>query len=126
VVRPWRGEGGKGKLGCLVGILLVILAIYVAKDFGAVYWRYYQLVDEVKSQAAFASTLTDQAIRDRLVLQCDSLNIPLGPKQWQIARTRSPSEITISATYTDSVVVSLPGYRRVFYLHFTPSARAGL
>ena len=126
MVTPRRVESGKGKLGCLFGILLVVAVIYLAKDFGAVYWRYYQLVDVVKSQASFAPGLTDQAIRDRLVLECDTLNIPLGPKEWQIERTRSPSEISISATYTDSVVIDLPAYHRVFYFHFTPSARAGL
>jgi hypothetical protein len=126
VVTGRRDESGKGRIGCLFGILLVVLVVYAVKDFGAVYWRYYQLVDEVKSQASFAAVLTDQAIRDRLVLECDTLNIPLGPKQWQIKRTRSPSEITISATYTDSVVIDLPVYHRVFYFHFTPHASAGL
>jgi hypothetical protein len=126
VVTPWRGESGKGKLGCLFVIAVVVLAIYVGKDFGAVYFRYYQLNDEVKSQASFAPGLTDQAIRDRLVLKADSLDIPLGPKQWQISRTRSPSEISISATYTDSVIVDLPGFRRIYYFHLSPSARAPL
>lgn len=121
-----RDESGKGRIGCLFGILLVALVIYAVKDFGAVYWRYYQLVDVVKSQAAFAPGLTDQAIRDRLVLECDTLNIPLGPKEWEITRTRSPNEISISATYTDSVVINLPVYHRVFYFHFTPSATEGL
>jgi hypothetical protein len=126
MVTPRRGEDGKGRLGCLFGILLVVLVVYAVKDFGAVYWRYYQLSDVVKSQAAFAPGLTDQAIRDRLVLECDTLNIPLGPQQWQIKRTRFPSEISISATYTDSVVIDLPVYHKVFYFHFTPSATAGL
>jgi hypothetical protein len=126
VVTPWRDESGKGRIGCLFAILLVVLVIYAVKDFGAVYWRYYQLNDEVKNQASFAPGLTDQAIRDRLVLECDTLNIPLGPKDWRITRTRSPSEISISATYTDSVVIDIPGYHRVFYFHFTPRATAGL
>ena len=126
MVRPGRDESGKGRLGCLFVILLVVLAVYVGKDFGAVYFRYYQLNDEVKSQASFAPGLTDQAIRDRLVSKADSLNIPLGPKQWQIKRTRSPSEISISAEYTDSVVVNLPGIHKVYYFHLTPGARAPL
>jgi hypothetical protein len=126
VVTPRRDESGKARIGCLFAILVVVLVVYAVKDFGAVYWRYYQLVDVMKSQASFAPGLTDQAIRDRLVLECDTLNIPLGPKQWEIKRTRSPNEITISATYTDSVVINLPVYHRVFYFHFTPSTSAGL
>lgn len=126
MVTPVRDESGKGRIGCLFAILLVVLIVYGVKDFGGVYWRYYQLVDVVKSQASFAPGLTDAAIRDRLVLECDTLNIPLGPKQWQIERTRSPSEISISAEYTDSVVVDVPGFHKVYYFHLTPSARAPL
>jgi hypothetical protein len=126
VVAPWTGEGGKIRLGCLFVILVVALAIYVGKDFGLVFWKYYQLQDQVKTQVSFAPGLTDQAIRDRLVAQCDTLDIPLGPKEWQITRTRDPGEITISATYRDSVVVDLPGFRRVFFFELHPGAHAGL
>ena len=126
MVTVGRDEAGKGKLGCLFVVALVALVIYIGKDFGAVYFRYYQINDEVKSQASFAPGLTDQAIRDRLVLKSDSLGIPLGPRDWQITRTRSPSEISIRATYVDSVIVQVPGYRRVFYFQLTPSATAPL
>jgi hypothetical protein len=124
VVTRWRDERGKGRIGCLVVVLLLALVVYAVKDFGAVYWRYYQIQDTVKSQASFAPGLTDQAIRDRLVAECDTLGIPLGPKQWQIKRTKG--EITISATYADSVIVDLPGWRRVFHFRFTPHAGADL
>lgn len=126
MVRPRRDEAGKARIGCLFVVLLVALLVYIGKDFAAVYFRYYQLNDEVKTQAGFAPALTDAAIRDRLVLRSDSLDIPIGPKQWQITRTRSPNEISIEGTYDDSVIVNLPGYRKVFHFHFTPSARAPL
>ena len=122
MARP--GESGKVRLGCLAAILAVAVIIYLAKDFGAVYWRYYQLEDEVKSQASFAPGLTDQAIRDRLVSLCDTLGIPLGPKEWQVKRTKG--EITISATYGDSVVIDVPGYHRVVHIQLTPHAETGL
>ena len=124
MVGPWRDEQGKGKLGCLFSLGVIALLIYVGKDFGTVYFRYYQINDEVKTQAGFAPALTDAAIRDRLVLKSDSLNIPIGPKQWQIMRTRS--EISISGAYTDSVVVNLPGYHKAFVFHFNPGAQAPL
>ena len=126
MVTAWRDERGKIRFGCLVMIALVVVVIYLAKDFGAVYFRYYEMNDEVSSQASFAPGLTDQAIRDRLVSKADSLGIPLGPKDWQIKRTRSPSEITISGTYTDSVVIDLPGFHKVYYFKLTPSAKSEL
>jgi hypothetical protein len=126
VVTPWRGEAGKAKLGCLVVLVLLVCAFLVGKDFGAVYLRYYQLQDEVKSEGAFAPGLSDKTIRDRLVARADTLGIPLGPSDWYIRRTTTPSEITIRAEYDDSVVVQVFGYRRVFRLHFVPGIQSPL
>jgi hypothetical protein len=126
VVSHLREESGKGRLGCLFTIMLVALLVYVGKDFAAVYFRYYQIDDEVKTQAGFAPALTDAAIRDRLVQRADSLDIVIGPKQWRIQRLKMPSEIVIEGTYADSVVVDLPLYHRVFHFHFTPGAHAPL
>jgi len=120
-VRPWRGEAGKVKLGCLVILILLVAAIAVGKDFGAVYLRYYQMQDEVKSQGAFAPVLSDKAIRDRLVARADTLGIPLGPADWYIRRTTNPSQLVIRGAYDDSVVVHLFGYRRAFIMHFVPT-----
>ncbi len=126
MVRPRSDERGKGRLGCLFAVLIVAFLAYIGKDFAGVYFRYYQINDEAKTQAGFAPALSDAAIRDRLVLRADSLGLVIGPKQWEIKRTRGPAEITISATYTDSVIVNLPGYYKVFRFQFTPTAKAPL
>ena len=126
MVRPWQGEAGKVKLGCLVILILLVGAIVVGKDFGAVYLRYYQMQDEVKSQGSFAPALSDKAIRDRLVARADTLGIPLGPTDWYIHRTTSPAAIVIRGAYDDSVVVQLFGYRKVFLMHFVPTITAPL
>jgi hypothetical protein len=126
VVRPSRGEAGKARLGCLVVLALLVGAVLVGKEFGAVYLRYYQMQDEVKSEGQFAPGLSDKVILDRLVARADTLGIPLGPGDWYVHRTRNPAEITIHAEYDDSVVLQLFGYRRVFRLHFTPGIQAPL
>jgi hypothetical protein len=126
VVRAWHDETGKGRLGCLFFLLLVVFILYNSKDFGTVYMRYYRMKDEVKTQTTFAPGLSDAAIRDRLVLRADSLDVPIGPKGWAIRRTRNPGEITIRGEYNDSVVIDLLAYHKVFRFHFVPSARAPL
>jgi hypothetical protein len=115
------------KLGCLFVLAVLALAVYVGKDVGMVYWRAYQMQDEVKTQASFAPALTDKVILERLVAQADSLNVPLGTGDWYIKRTtRAPKEITISAAYDDSVVFKLLSWRKVLRFHFTPHAKADL
>ena len=126
MVAPPRSEVGRGKLGCLIVIALLVLVVYVVKDVGTVYWRAYQMQDEVKTQASFAPALTDKVILERLVAMADTLGLPLGPEQWYIKRTYGPKEITIRAAYDDSVVFQVLSWRKVYRFHFTPSAKVPL
>jgi hypothetical protein len=126
MVAPPRSETGRGKLGCLIAIALLVGIAYVIKDVGAVYWRSYQMQDEVKTQAAFAPALTDKVILERLVARADTLGLPLGPGQWYIKRTNEPREITIRAAYDDSAVFKLLKWRKVVRFHFRPETKAAL
>lgn len=117
-------EAGKARIGCLAMVLLVAAVVYLGRDVPGVFWRYYQLKDDVSSQASFAPGLTDDAIRERLVARSDSLGLPLGPKQWYIKR--SHDEIVIRSEYDDSVVVQVLSWRHVFRFHFVPESRAEL
>ncbi len=124
MVAARRGEAGKARVGCLVVVLLMGGAVYLGRAVPKVYWRYYQMEDEVKSQASFAPGLSDDAIRQRLVAMADTLGIPLGPKQWYIKR--GEGEIVIRGEYEDSVVVRALSWRHVLHFHFVPQARTEL
>lgn len=115
-------EAGKIKLGCLFTLLIVVAGIYYGLDFLHVRLRFYQIQDYVKTQADFAPALDDITIRRRLIAKSDSLGLPLGDRDWYVKRTYTPRQITIRATYQDSVVVDFPGVRKVFYFTFTPQA----
>ena len=117
-----NSEAGKVKLGCLFTILVVVAVVYYGIDFLHVRFRYYQIQDEVKTQASFAPALDDITIRRRLVAKSDSLGIPLGERDWIVRRTYTPRQIYISGTYDDSVVMEFPGLRKVFYFRFNPNA----
>ena len=119
-----RGEAGKAHLGCLFTLFVVAAGVYVVRDVPEVYWRYYQMQDEVKSQASFAPGLTDEAILERLVAEADTLGLPLGPKQWTVKRARG--EIEIGAEYTDSVALDVLTWHKVIYFHLAPHARTEL
>jgi len=127
MVAPPVREAGKVKLGCLIVLALLVGLVYVGKGVGSVYWKSYQMQDEVKSQASFAPALTDKVIIERLAAMADTLGIALGPQDWYVKRTtRPPKEITISAAYDDSVVFSFLKWRKVLRFHFTPHAKADL
>jgi hypothetical protein len=125
VNRARDAEAGKVRLGCVVTLLILAAGIYVGVQVGEVQWRWYQIKDAVKEQASFATALDDQTIRARLMVRSDQLGLPYTPRDWVIRRSRdlrTGRTITIEAPpYTDSVVVNLPGLRRVWYFTFTPS-----
>jgi hypothetical protein len=107
------GRRGASSLGCLVMLALFVAAVYYGVHVGGVYWRFYQLQDDMQQQARFGSQLTDQAIRLRLLAQADSL---LGQTpDLKIERGGRPYRITIEARYTESV--DLPLFKHTFVLH---------
>jgi len=127
MVGSMGNEAGKVKLGCLLVLLLLAFATYHGVQYFEAQFRFYQIQDEAETEAEYATTLSNDEIRRRLVAKADSLGLPLGRGDWDIRRTYEyPMEITIKAEYDDSVVIELPAYRKVFRLHFTPSARRRL
>lgn len=108
---------GASSLGCLVSIILLVAAAYYGYHIGQVYLRYYQLQDEMNTQASLAPSLANDVIYRRLAAKSDSL---LGRTlRFDIRRS---SSITIQTEYSDSV--DLPFFKHIFNLK--PKAEAPL
>jgi hypothetical protein len=99
-------------LGCIFSVVLFLGALYYGVHIGGVYWRYYQMLDDMRQQAKRADQLTDTAIQAHLDAQADSI---LGQSpDFRIDRGGRPSRITIETDYTETVV--LPGFNHTFML----------
>ncbi|MGH7497652.1 MAG: hypothetical protein ACREL3_02245 [Gemmatimonadales bacterium] len=107
-----RGDRqGTSSFGCLISIMILAAAVYYGIHVGQVYFRYYQLQDEMESAARMAPSLKDDVIYRRLAATSDSL---LGRTlTFDIKRT---NRITIHTEYSDSV--DLPLFKHTF--HFKP------
>jgi hypothetical protein len=114
-------RGGFSRLGCLIPLLILAIALFVAVDFGEAYFRFYQFKDAMGQEARFATTKTDDQITERLAALADSLQLPPGAEL--ISIQRSPSVITISSDYDE--VIKLP-LKKEQVLHFHPSAASRL
>ena len=112
---------GASALGCLLPLLVLALGVYFAIDFGEAYFHAYQFEDSMRSDAQFASTLTDDKIRSNLTALADTLALPPGAELITIVRT--PSSITISSDYDE--VIRLP-FKKEKVLHFHPSVASNL
>jgi len=109
-LRPDRR--GTSALGCLIMLALFLGAAYYGVHIGGVYWRYYQLRDDMRQQARFAAQRTDDAIRTHLLAQADSI---LGQApDFRIHRGGRPNRITIQTEYAETV--ELPLFKRTFVL----------
>jgi hypothetical protein len=119
-----RDRAGKGGMGCLGTIVLIVLVAYFGSRFIPPYMHYEQFRDEMKSDARFGATLPDSIIRMRLVAQADTLGLPPEAKRIVIRRhIGRPSTITISAEYTEKVMLPIFGLKP---WHFKPKAEEPL
>lgn len=123
MVRPGiRSRRGSSTAGCMVSLLIFVAAVYYGIHFGEPWLRYYQLLDEMRVSARLAPTLSDGVIHRRLEAKADDLGLPDEAHKFQISRSGKPRKITITTTYTETVVVPL--FTHTFT--FTPTAEEPL
>jgi len=117
-----RSRRGGSTSGCLVSLVIFVAAVYYGIHFGEPWLRYYQLLDEMRVSARLAPTLSDGVIQRRLEAKADDLGLPEEAHKFQISRSGKPRKITITTTYTETVVVPL--FSHTFT--FTPTAEEPL
>jgi hypothetical protein len=95
----------------LLGLLVVILAGYIAFQFLPPYFSKYQFSDDVNSIARFSgpTTKTEEEIREEVMKKAREYELPL--KAEQVMVTREGQSVNIKAHYTK--VVSLVGGKDV-------------
>jgi hypothetical protein len=114
MVSPSRGRRGGSTLGCLVSVLVFVAALYYGIHIGEVYWRYYQILDEMKSNARLAPNLADDVIQRRLQAKVEEVFGGEKSMKFRISRGGRSRTISIETQYRDSV--SLPLFKRSFEL----------
>lgn len=102
-----RSRRGSSTSGCLVSLLLFVAAVYYGIHLGEPWFRYYQLVDEMRVSARLAPTLSDGVIRRRLEQKAEELDLPVEARKFLITRSGNPRKITISTQYSETVTVPL-------------------
>jgi hypothetical protein len=106
------GRRGTSLVGCLVTLAVLAIAAWYGGHIGLVYWRQYQLLDEMKVNARHASGLPDATIRNRLDTKVREVFGPERVIRFAITRPRGRNSIVIETQYRDSV--ALPFLHRGF------------
>lgn len=117
-----RGREGRIRVGCLLSLLVAVAAVYYSMDAVRVYFRYWQIKDEMRSVARLAAGLDDATIQRRLRSKAEALDLPASAQRFTIRRLARPREIRISMSYDDTVI--WPFYQYTF--RFKPEVRSPL
>jgi hypothetical protein len=112
VTAPAAGRRGASLTGCLLSLVLLGVATWYGGHIGLMYWRQYQLLDEMKVNARHAAGLPDASIRNRLEMKAREVFGPEHTLRFQISRPRERKSIVIETQYRDSV--DLPFFQRGF------------
>lgn len=106
-MRPWRGERGEGRIGCIFWLAVLVVGAVIAWEMVPVKIRSAQLYDFMIDQASVATYNRDtEALRKRILARARDLDLPLTKENLYVER-RGDS-IRMRATYT--VPVEFPGY----------------
>lgn len=116
-----RSVQGASTLGCLFAIMLLMAVLYYGLDAGRIYWDYYKFQDEIETSARFASTQSDDQIRQHLRGVARDLGLPTEAQRIVIRRTGHPPVVTIQSQYTVEIV--LPFKRKELTLRPKAEAR---
>lgn len=101
-----RRERGEGQLGCLFGVIVLLLGILIAYKLIPVKVKAAEMRDVVVDQAKSAGALSDKQIRATILRKAEELELPIESEDLSI--DRGPNDITIELEYT--VPVDFPGY----------------
>ena len=101
-----RRERGEGQFGCLVGVVLLLLAGLIAYRMIPVKVKAAELRDEIVDEAKSGGRNSAQQIRGSILAKAQQLGLPLTDENLLI--NKEPTNIVIDATYT--VPVNFPGY----------------
>ncbi len=105
-MRVSRRERGEGSFGCLVGLIFLALAIFVAWKMIPVKVHNAELRAVVVDEAKSAGSHRDQQILEAILRKAAEEHLPVTEDNVKI--TRANSEITVDVNYV--VPIEFPGF----------------
>lgn len=96
--RPWRGESGEGRIGCIFWALVFVVIMVVAWQVVPTKMATSELYDFMVDQANFAAQRSPEGMKKRIMEKAEDLNLPLESKNLRV--TETGSRVKMDAKYT--------------------------
>ena len=111
-MRKSRRERGESQFGCLIGLILLGLAIFVAWKMIPVKVKAAELRQTVVDEAKSAGTHNDDRIKAAILAKAREDKLPVTDEN--ITIVRGQGEIAVTVSYTIPIV--FPGYTYNWHL----------
>ena len=106
-MRRKRSERGEGQMGCLFGLVLMAIGIFIAWKLVPIKVRAAELRQEVMDQSKAGGMRSDDRIMAAILRKAEDDNLPVTADNVKIKRTNNT--ITVDVDYF--VPVEFPGYK---------------
>ena len=112
-MRKSRRERGEGNAGCLFGLIILAIALFVAYKMVPVKVKAADLRNTVTDEAKMAGAHNDRVIMGQILSKAREQNLPVTEENVKISR--SQSEITVDVEY--DVPIDFPGKTWMWHQH---------
>ena len=122
-MRVGEAERVMGRVKLIVGILVIVAAVYLCAELIPPYFSNYQFEDAIKTEALQSTytARTEDAIRETVFKKAQDLEIPVTKDDIKVQRTGTQGNGSLIIETQYMVHVNLPGYP--LDLHFSPSSK---
>jgi len=115
-MRRYRYQRGEGQGGCVVGIILLLIGVFIAFKLIPVKIKAAEMRQTVVDEAKMAGSRSDGRIMKGILTKAEELRLPVTEKDVKI--NRGNNQIRVDVSYV--VPIDFPGY--VFKWNFHHSA----
>lgn len=105
-MRRFRSQRGEGQMGCIVALILLLIAVFVAYKMVPIKVKAAELRGEIVDEAKNAGMRGDDQIIKTILTVAERNNLPVSKEDIEISRTSSA--IRVEVNYT--VPVEFPGF----------------
>ena len=114
-MRRSRREKGEGQLGCIVGLIVLALGVFIAWKMIPVKVKAAEVRQVVVDEAKSAGTHNDKVIMGNILAKAREDNMPITEDNVKIRRGNN--EITVELNYV--VPIEFPGYTYQWHINNT-------
>ncbi|HYS53155.1 MAG TPA: hypothetical protein VER58_05250 [Thermoanaerobaculia bacterium] len=114
-MRRSRREKGEGQLGCIVGLIVLALGVFIAWKMIPVKVKAAEVRQVVVDEAKSAGTHNDKVIMGNILAKAREDNLPITEDNVKIRRGNN--EITVELNYV--VPIEFPGYTYQWHINNT-------